>query len=122
MDDSVLEVHLDMFLKELTESTKAGTVEWRLVPVPDQLRELDDRVGLVFATEYKNKPLRIFHASFKIYYDDTNFSWDEKVELQIVDSRGNALWDFPKTPEIWQLLEAIKFKAAGVEELFANIS
>ena len=108
MTDEELGTKLRTLAHELIERTRDGSLAWSALDysLPDAA------VTVAFQATYKNKTLRLYQYKYR-----EGKEWEEDVGLEVVDERGRAVWEFPRMSELWRLIEAVKFKAAGIEEL-----
>lgn len=97
----------------LLELTQRGAIQWRTAPLPD-LRGTGDFIEIAFAAEYEGEHLRIFRKRSKVALDEERFEWIERPKLEIIDSNGRSLYEFPSHPILYDLLDAVEYQVSGV--------
>ena len=115
---------------KLIKFTQDGKIEWRSAElVPD-----DIKVESVFSAEYKDRLLRIYKFVYKVEEPspfDISRSifthkkeypyWAASVTLEFIDRNGLSLWKFPYTNALYDLLQAVQYQVAGVDEFLDEI-
>lgn len=98
----------------------------------------DEIISFAFSTSYKEKPLRIYKRKYKtlkvkssglmgamsmqdILNPVKEAVWISEIILEIIDKKGNSIWQFPEEEILWDLLEAIKYKASGAHDLINSL-
>jgi len=121
IDDGHIETKLRNLVRDILDKTKKGEIQWQDLGEQNDLVAPDEKVTLAFQSDYKDKELRIIHYHYKNYpFDEITFVWEESISMQIIGQDGNAIWEFPKMPELWELFEVIRFKVSGVEDLLES--
>src|SRR5882672_7242414 len=96
-------------IKKLKELTESGSLRWHSVRPTEAMRSDGARkVSTAFETRYKDRNLQLYAAKDSVYYQ-------EYTVLELVDENGVA-WEFPNIAGLDDLLETVKFQAAGVKE------
>jgi len=110
---------IDKFI-ELTQHNK---ISWeREIPAPNSnLLATGNKINLVYSTEYKTHYIRAYKEAYKHFTDENDFCWGYRLVLEFVDQSGNSLWRFPEINNIAELLNAIKYKDANVDNLLKEI-
>jgi hypothetical protein len=128
------------FVNKLNELTLKGVLCWSAVRPPEN--QFDDPrrfIPVVFETEYKDRRLRLYEEkvnlgkptsppSFNHALLDwlaalgrsngrsgSEAAWRNYIVLALMDKNGVS-WEFPNIEGLEDLLEAVKFKVAGVSE------
>jgi len=123
----------DKFVEAVTKLiklTQEGKIEWRSA----NLVRDDIKVESVFTAEYKDRLLRIYKYVYKVekpspfYISPNIFSykketpyWETSVTLEFIDRNGLSLWKFPYTNALYDLLQAVQYQVAGVDEFLDEI-
>ena len=100
-------------IAKLNELTQQGRLKWEVVSPPDT-RGSSDVVEIAFGTEHEGKRLRIFSRRSKVEVDEKRFEWLKSPVLEVVDSDGKPLYEFPGLSWIDHLLESVGYQVAGV--------
>lgn len=116
---------------KLIKLTQDGKIEWRSA----ELVVRDDfKVESVFSAAYKDKLLRIYKYVYKVEEPDPfqiairTFTpekkypyWATSVTLEFIDIFGISLWKFPYTNAVNDLLQAVQYQVADVDEFLNEI-
>jgi hypothetical protein len=58
----------------------------------------------------------LYKESYKYYTDEERYYWDERIIIEFIDEYGGSIWQFPKTNNLWNLLNAVQYKDANVDD------
>jgi hypothetical protein len=122
------------FIGKLRELTEGGKLRWQSLRLPEGMQgDPSRRVSIAFESEYKDRKLRLYETTVKrSYQDDVRTAlargnplwqeplWQDYTVLELVDENG-AAWEFPNIKGLDDLLETVKFQAAGVKEFIKAI-
>ena len=100
-------------IAKLNELTQHGRLKWEVVSPPDT-RGSSDVVEIAYGTEHEGKRLRIFSRRSKVAVDEQRFEWLRSPVLQVVDSDGKPLYEFPSFNGIDDLLESVGYQVSGM--------
>lgn len=121
-------------IRKLRELTESGKLRWHAIR-PDEGIPVDPkrRISTAFESEYKDHKLRLYEASTERSYEDglrkalargkplwPESRWQDYAVLELVDENG-AAWEFPNIDGLDNLLETVKFQAAGVKEFIKAV-
>jgi hypothetical protein len=123
---------------KLIQLTQDGVLKWRATKPGGDLFETETKKYTnVFHCNYEGKHLRIFTKSTRIDKPTTLMAqflegggiargqtypyWRESLELEIINEQWNSLWQFPYKPATDDLLNAVKYSAAGVKDLLDSL-
>ncbi|RYF02253.1 MAG: hypothetical protein EOO32_00725 [Comamonadaceae bacterium] len=106
---------------EFIKGTQHGTLVWSTDSAPYNLIGPDVRVGVIYHSSYLNQNIRLYRKEYKNYYDESSYSWDMSLELEIVDFHGNTLYTFPTTSNLRNLFNAVTYQTSGVANLFKSL-
>lgn len=67
-------------------------------------------VAEVFMGKFKERKLRLYQTK-----GEPNFI------LELIDDKGDAIWEFPSVPEMKDLGEAVKFQLSNVKEFIDSL-
>jgi len=105
----------------LLQLTQTGKLDWRVVPASDSLMlDPKDRLSTVYGTNHNNKELRLFRRLYSEYRALTGFGRNTTV-LAIVDDDDTLLWTFPEVDIADDLLFAVQYRVAGVQEFVDSV-
>ena len=109
------------------ELTQDGELVWEAgQPFKSIGQDNSERIESVFTSNYKGKKLRIYKRTYQSYQIPSNLGpkggyITDEVVLEIIADNGLTLWTFPKVHIIRDLLKAVQYEVAGVEELLDQI-
>jgi len=119
MDSETKLVKLIAYLIELTQK---GKLNWRRYEPPDPIvTSHDNKIDFVYVTNFENKKLRIYEERYKYWYDEGRYTWDNQVVIDFADDEGRSIWRFPKLPGAWDLLEAVRYQEAEVDDFISEL-
>jgi len=122
----------DKFVEAVTKLiklTQEGKMKWRSV----NLVRHDIKVESAFITKYKDRLMRLYKYVHKVEaptpYVSGVFStykgeypyWETSVTLEFIDSNELSLWKFPYTSALIDLLQAVQYQVAEVDEFLDDI-
>lgn len=123
----------DKFVEAVTKLiklTQEGEIEWRSA----NLVRDDIKVESVFKAEYKDRLLRIYKYVYKVEkpspvlishrifaHKEEYPYWETSVTLELIERNGLSLWKFPYTNALYDLLQAVQYQVAGVDEFLDEI-
>ena len=101
---------------KILQQTQDGTLAWKPVhPSHDLTSGTEDVVETVYLAQKGDRLLRLYPYKSRYYLDDCEYHWEDHVALELSDKSRTTWWRFPGDRVIWDILEAVKFKTAGVE-------
>lgn len=127
-------------LANLLFITQQDKIEWRPVS-HDALSKNnhDELISFAFATKYNDNKLRIFKRKYKttrvvqirsllqpftiedMVDPKTETVWRNTVVLEILDKNNNSIWQFPEEDILSDLLEAVKYKVSGAQDVINSL-
>ncbi len=108
-------------VSKLTELTQSKQIEWNRNASPASLQSPDNKVDIVYVTDFKDKKLRLYEERYKYFTDEDEFHWADRVILEFIDQFNRHVWQFPEIRTIWDLLRAVKYEEAGVDSFIKQI-
>ena len=105
----------------MTELTQKGTVAWVRVDPPN-MSGTGDFSDIAFFAKYDGENLRIFRKRFKHAFDEDRFEWSERPVLQVTDNVGTALYEFPHSSAIYDLIDTVEYQVSGVGVLIDKLA
>lgn len=108
-------------IDKLTELTQRNEIEWHRQQPPYGLVTTENRISTVYTTSYSNRFLRLYEEMYKYYTDEDVYHWLTRLVFEFIDGFGNSIWQFPETKNGWDLLNAVKYKDAKVEDFIKDV-
>ena len=115
-------------IAKLIELTQTGKLRWDAYPPDETLKVYpDDRLSTVFETNYQGKKLRLYRRTFSPrgapMFDAIigKKDWQSVVILEFLAENGAVLWRFPTMPILDDLLSAVQYQTAGVDEFIDTL-
>jgi hypothetical protein len=105
----------------LMEVTQNGVVSWSRYDPPINIVSTENDIDFIYTTEYKGKNIRLYEETYKYYTDEFEYHWQKRIVIEFVDEFSNSVWQFPEIRNSWNLLEAIRYKDAGVAGFMKDI-
>ena len=99
--------------------TENGKLKWSADPRLNKLREIV--VGRAFAANFHERTIAIYEMRYKSYRDEDTWDWDSGLVLEFIDEDGNSEWQIPSSPNLWKLLDVVKFQVAGVNKILKEL-
>jgi len=108
----------EAFCEKLIEMSRDHNIAWE-----DRSEHIKrpDSISPLFVAEYKEWHILIYKYSYKYFYDEEQFDWQEDVLIELIQEDGKTKWTLPKTPSRYELLEIVQFQNANVELLLNDI-
>lgn len=107
-----------LLVDKLTELTQYNKISWKREDAPRYLQSSINRIDFVYFTHFNNQRIRLYEDTFKYYTDEDVYYWETEAVLDLVDDFGNSTFDVPKTKNINNLLQAVKYQAANINNFF----
>lgn len=115
--------------------TQKGKIEWESInPDVVQRSGQDDIISSAFMCSYKEQLLRVYLRKYKaapksfglisVIVSDgkkPSLQWYSEVILELINSNGHSLWQFPKENILKDLLEAIRYKTSGAHNVIQSL-
>lgn len=119
----ILESKTEKLVKILLNETISGSIKWSVSETPRSLnQETEQSVPLFLKTEYKGKYIGVYDLRTKSFYDEHEFYWSESIGLCIIDNNDRVVWVTDEYfPELLDLFNAAREKAAGLDELLDDL-
>jgi len=110
-----------LVVAKLIQKTQSKRLKWQRLKL--RIEGGSGQVTSAFQTIYKEKGLRIY----KLDLGDTGLVWNlanmrnKRISLEIIDAAGQPIWTFPESESVADLLSAIEYQAAGVDEFLDEL-
>ncbi len=108
-------------IDKLIELTQHNQIIWQSASPPDYMRGADSRVDLVYLTRYLGQIIRLYKKHYKYYIDESQFVWDERIYFEFIDENGSTLWEFPQTPNAYELLKSVMYRNSQVGSFYNEL-
>lgn len=112
------------FIAQLIERTQDNRVQWSTY-TPKPVDGATIQVEIVYQSKYQDKALRLFETRLKKGLPDIAWLTDprvrEEIVLKIVDEQQNDLFRFPDTSALRDLLTAVKYQVAKIDDFLQGI-
>ena len=108
-------------IDHLIELTQTEQINWRRESPPNQILTTHNRVAQVYVTSYNDRIIRLYEEMYKYFTDEDVYYWQTRLVMDFIDEDDNSLWQFPQTPNGWDLLNAIKYRDANVDAFINDI-
>ena len=105
----------------LTELTQTGGIAWERQDPPNTLVSTESKIDFVYLTRYQDRIIRLYEEAYKYYSDEDKYHWSNQMIIEFTDEYGVSLWQFPKTSNAWDLLNAVKYKDAKVDDFLKEV-
>jgi hypothetical protein len=113
----------------MIELTQQGKLEWRNAS-PSEAPEDEDRVTAAFVTTFNDRKLRLYGKRIEASQGEImklfvtapqETKWRTIGVLEFINDFGMSLWRFPVSDATYDLLDAVQYRVAGVNEFLADI-
>ncbi|MFP4436345.1 MAG: hypothetical protein ACLFVO_03795 [Chloroflexaceae bacterium] len=129
-------------IAKLIDLTQKGELRWNLPEAGEQsvlVEQDDEHISQVFIAHYHDKILKIYKRTYKDYRkrsvsfaDSLKLSmfsgereietyWKSDVVLEFINPDGMTIWTFPQMRILQDLLAAVQYQVAGVEDFLDDI-
>lgn len=125
-------------IAKLLVFTQQGVIKWDFLdPGLIQKNMADGLISSAYKCSYNEKFLRIYLKKYKAtnaidffnssylqnlgVKDSVEPGWVSEVVLELTDQNGNSMWQFPNEKMLRDLLEAIKYKSSGAQDLIQSL-
>lgn len=105
----------DRALQKLITLTRDGSLTWSTDRFDRNSRD-EVQGEAIYAAVLQERHLIVYEYRFKNYTDEDTWTWDTEVAVEFVDAEGNLQWPWPALRDRFQLLDAIRYQAAGAGE------
>ncbi|HHI4957606.1 hypothetical protein [Vibrio parahaemolyticus] len=109
-----------LLVDKLTELTQYNEITWVRESAPDYLQSTISRVDFVYFVYFNNQQFRLYEEMYKYFTDEDEFYWETQVRLDLVDNLGNVMFDVPKTRNMYNLIQAVKYQTSDINRLFSG--
>jgi hypothetical protein len=127
-------------ISRMITRTQHGEIRWQSVTPYGTVTAEKNRTSAVFRALYKGKILRLYERtvpetqldvgeegnplsvlSGSIFDRKYKTVWIPEVVLEFIDDKGETLWNFPQVSALDDLLSAVQYQAAGVNEFIGSL-
>ncbi|MFN2455132.1 MAG: hypothetical protein ABR577_13015 [Pyrinomonadaceae bacterium] len=116
----------------MIELTQQGKMRWDTVEPQGALAQDENRISPVFQTIYNGKGLRVYHKKVRVKSLGTGLvAYAPSIKskplfrrvgvLEFVNNEGAPLWKFPHVDALADLVTAVEYQVAGVNEFLNDL-
>lgn len=110
----------DKFLSKLHRETLANHIKWTISPVNFKLKTSESVSGKVYVTEIQGKIFRIYEYLEKNYYEEEAYTLTDYHRLEMIDSDGKTLYEYPYSRVIFDLYRAVQYQTSGAGDFMTD--
>ncbi len=108
---------ISKFILELIKKTKMKEIIWNIsdrVPIfPDGGER---HIDLVYISDLNGKKFRIYKYQVKLFRDEYEYEWTERIKFETVDNHFNVIYEVPYQYSLFNLYEAVREQTSGIED------
>lgn len=125
----------------MIELTQQGLMQWVAMEATGPAAD-ENRTSAVFRSSYNHRILRLYERKvssirlvdsvhdrhsfpnfFALKYEEPKYEkvWESEVVLEFIATDGTTLWSFPKVSALRDLLTAVQYQVAGVNEFIDSL-
>ena len=106
-------------LLSLIEETSRGRLSWFASEAPATMTFTTDDVFYFYAeTSFRGTRFAIYELRYRHYFDETEFYWNSKVHLAVLDNFDRVLWHVgSEISEVVELYDDVRRKLSGIDGL-----
>ncbi|AKS65908.1 hypothetical protein NJ8700_11105 [Aggregatibacter aphrophilus NJ8700] len=108
-------------IDKLIELTQHNKLNWSEVRPRSYMLSPGENVDIIYRAQYQQVYINVYKRRFRYYYDDTDYSWDDEVIVELVNEDGASLSRLPDTPNASELLSSIQYQSQAVQSFYNNI-
>lgn len=104
-------------VEKLLALTQDNLIEWeRIKDTRSITYTTNTEVEVAYSAEVNGNNFLVYEASYKTMDEEERLYWDSRIVVDMIDDDDVMLWRLPRTPGMWDLLEAIQVRAGNIEE------
>lgn len=106
-------------LLSLIEETSRGRLSWLPNEAPSAMTLATDDVFYFYAdTNFRGTRFAIYEIRYRQYFDESEFYWNSKVNLAVLDVFDRVLWQIDgEISEVIELYDDVRRKLSGIDGL-----
>lgn len=106
----------------LIRQTLEGTISWTKRQPTLSPANANDKIDDYYETAVKGRMLAIY-AGREAHYDDADEQpwWQDYVELVALGAERQAEWRFPRVAGTAELLDAVRYRCAGMDRFLDGL-
>lgn len=108
-------------IDKLIELTQHNKLSWYEVSPRSYMSSPVEKVDIIYRAKYQQVYIHVYKRWFRYYYDDTDYSWDDEVIVELVNEDGVSLNRLPDTPNASELLSCIQYQSQAVQSFYNDI-
>ena len=107
---------------KLIQKTQSKKIKWTPVSLRPADSSTDTIIPSAFTVEHEGKSLRLYRIERpEIMFGTVSKGRIKKVVMEILDNSGKVLWTFPPMDSLADLISAIEFQAAGIDDYLDSL-
>ena len=115
------EMRLEKLVRTLLRATENDQIKWESVLPETQRGDMTKRTIRCFVGDFEGQRFRLSEFNEKHFTDEDSYEWLTAISLAFIDRNGLPLFELPRMVGIPELMEAVKYQAAGVERFLDKI-
>lgn len=122
---------MDQAVFKIFRATHEGNLGWIHKPAPELwLRAGEAVIPIYFETYYQGRKLALFQRSsrtsemdkyVKKMMNEPVDEWNQSVHLALLGDNDELMFEFPRSRQIRDLFEAVRYKEANVDEFLDKV-
>ncbi len=110
------------FILELIKKTKKKDLIWVTSTRTPSFPDGGERhVDLVYETTISDKKFRIYKYQIKLFRDEYEYEWSERIKLEAIDGGYNVIYEVPYQYSLFNLYETVREQTSGIEDLIDTL-
>lgn len=103
--------------------THMDRINWHRASPPRNLSGgTDSYFASYFEAEYDGQKLALFQERYQHFIEQIeDVRWTERVGLVLLSPDGQVLFEFPSNREVYDLLEAVRYKTSNIDGFLNNL-
>ncbi len=108
-------------IAKINRETKDGKIIWEIDRrASPSLRGDEVLLDNVYVGKITDRMFRLYRYQTKYFVDEDIFHWVDRYRLEIIDVRGNSLWELFDNQAVADLYNTVQFKTADVEGFYKD--
>ncbi|OOF81441.1 hypothetical protein [Rodentibacter caecimuris] len=108
-------------IDKLIELTQHGQLKWEETPPSRYMSSTTENVDVIYQAYYQDVYINVYNRKYRYYYDETEYSWDDDVIIELLNTEGVLLNRLPNTPNADELLSSIRYQNRALQNFYKNI-
>lgn len=110
------------FVVKLIKLTRSNDITWNsFAPKDEELLSGEIVLDKIYETSINFKSFRLYRYKLKLYIDEYNFEWDQRIRLELLDAFGNTDYEFDYDNSLDDLYEIVREQTSNVINIIDDI-